>query len=90
MIYHGGDALGIRIKLSGGVTQIFAFPDTVDLLVDLCAVVVALLTGPGDGELNSARMPRTNTGNFTETLVRLARQLLCVPTRGYTWATTTK
>ncbi len=57
---------------------------TVDLLVDLSSVVVALLTGPRHGEADARRMPRTDTRHLAETLVSLARQLLGVPARSYT------
>ena len=58
--------------------------NTVDLLVDFSPVMVALLTCSCNREANTGRMPRTDTRHLTQTLVRLARQFLGVPTRRYT------
>ena len=56
----------------------------VDLLVDLRAVVVTLLTGTRHREADSRRMPRSDTRNLTQTLVRLPGKLLRVPPRRHT------
>ena len=53
--------------------------DLVDLLVDLCTVVVSLLTSTGDSVLDPGRMPGSDTSNLTKTLVRLPRKFLGVP-----------
>ena len=53
--------------------------DLVDLLVDLCTVVVSLLTSTGDRVLDPGRMPGSDTSDLAETLVRLPRKLLGMP-----------
>lgn len=70
--YHGVDALVGQIVLCGGVVLhhlsvllVVALTNLVDLLVDLCAVVVTLLTSTGDREGHTGRMPGTDTGHLT-------------------------
>merc|ERR1719320_2111725 len=91
-----GDALVSGVKLGGSVVLhqlailgVDASSDAVDLLVDLSAVMVTLLTSTGNGELHTAGVPSTNTGDLAQTLVCLAWQLLCVPTGSHTLDTTT-
>jgi len=81
-----GDCLLCQIVLSGGVVLdnlavfgVDTLTNTVDLLVDLGSVVVALLTSASHGEAHSAGMPCSNTRHLTQTLVRLTRQFLGVP-----------
>jgi hypothetical protein len=52
-------------------------------------VVVTHLTGTGNGPLDVARVPGTDTSNLAETLVSLARKLLGTPTAGNTLETVT-
>lgn len=54
--------------------------DAVDLLVDLRTMVITFLTGTSNGESDTRRMPRSDTSDLAQTFVRLARQLLGVPT----------
>lgn len=89
---HGSNGLVSWVIICGSVVLddlailgVDAFADAVDLLVDLGTVMVSLLTGTGHTELNSARMPCSNTGNLTQTFVRLPGQFLAVPSGCYTF-----
>ena len=77
-----GDTLDGEIELSGGVllgdlavSGASSLTDAVDLLVLLGTVMVTVLTSAGNRVFDTARMPGTNTGDLTETLVGLARKL---------------
>uniref|UniRef100_A0A182JAU2 Uncharacterized protein n=1 Tax=Anopheles atroparvus TaxID=41427 RepID=A0A182JAU2_ANOAO len=69
---HRRDRLVGKIVLGGGTLR---------------AMMVTLLTGTGHGERDTRRMPRTDTSDLAQTLVRLARQLLRMPTAGHTLET---
>ena len=58
--------------------------NVVYLLVNLCTVMITLLSSTCNGKLDPGRMPCTNTGYFTKTLVRLTWQLLTMPSGSYT------
>ena len=69
------DVLLDSVGLSGGVvlgSADGASSDSVDLLVELSSVVIAELTGTGDGPLNGSGMPSTDTTDLAETSVGLS------------------
>lgn len=89
--HQGVDALVGQVVLCGGVVLhqlpilgVEALADLVDLFVDLCAVVVALLTGTGHREGHAGRMPGADAGHLTQTTMGFTRKLLCVPAAGDT------
>jgi len=93
---HGSDRLLGNIVISRAIVldqlavlNIVSNSDSVDLLVNNGSVMVTLLTSSGNRELDSAGMPGSNTGDLTQTLVGLTRQLLCVPSAGHTLETFT-
>ena len=86
---HGGDRLLSRVELSRGRGLVSTVANAVDLLVQLSTVVVTVLTRAGNSEHDVGRVPSTDTGNLTQTLVRLAGQLLGTPTGGHTLVTLT-
>ena len=87
---HWVDRFVSQVVFGGGVVfdqlsilGVESITDVIDLLVDLGTVMVSLLTGTSDGELDSGRMPCSNTGNLSKTLVCLTGQFLTVPSGGY-------
>ena len=88
---HWVDRFVCQVVFGGGVVfdqlsilGVESITDVIDLLVDLGTAMVSLLTGTSDGELDSGRMPCSNTGNLSKTLVSLTGQFLTVPSGGYT------
>jgi len=69
---HRSDGLLCWIKLGGSIVfdQLTIFgmhtlSDTVDLLIDLSSMVITFLTSSGNSELDTTRMPGSNTGHLT-------------------------
>jgi len=90
------DALFGEVGLSGTVVHVdlaalgfVAGTQSVDLLIDLDSVVVALLTASSNGVTDSRWMPSTNTGDLSETSMRLSRELLGTPSAGDTLSAVT-
>jgi len=72
------------IEVGGTIRLIGSFADTVDFLVDLRSAMVTVLTGTGNTEHDLAGMPRSDTCDLSEALVRFAWELLCSPSVRYT------
>jgi len=62
------------------VLHVESVSDAVDLLINFRSVMVTLLSDASHRVGDARRMPRADTSHFAETFVRLARQLLHVPT----------
>jgi len=83
------DLLGNDIEVSSSILLVLALADTVDLVVDRGTVVVTVLTSTGNSPLDMGRMPCTDTGDLSETLVCLSWQLLGAPSGSDTGETVT-
>lgn len=74
------DGLFSQIGSSGGVVSTTFVSDTntdsVDFLVHFSSVVVTQLTGSGNGESNSGRMPSSDTSDLSETSMGLSGESL--------------
>ena len=77
------------IEVGGGVLLVRALADTVDLVVARGTMMVTILTSTGNRPLDVGRMPGTDTGDLSKTLVCLSRQLLGSPSAGNTLETMT-
>lgn len=96
LCWHSGTEFNLRsdgllgdVLVGGGVVLSVTLTNAVDLVVDGGTVVVTVLTGTGNGPLDVGRMPGTDTGDLTQTLVSLTGKLLGAPTRGNTAETVT-
>lgn len=73
------DGLVDNVKFGGSVLLVRTLADSVNLVVNRCSVVVTVLTSTGNSPLDVRRMPCTDTGDLSETLVCLSRELLGAP-----------
>jgi len=86
---HGGDGLDGRVKVGGSGLLVTTFSNSVDLLVHLSSVVETILTSTGNREHDLRWMPRSDTSDFSQTLMRLSWQLLGTPSVSNTLETVT-
>lgn len=86
---HGCDGLLSQISLSLARCLITSLSNAVNLLVKFGTVEVTLLTGTGDGGGDTGRMPRSDTGDLTQTTVGLTGKTGDSPTGGDTGVTFT-
>jgi hypothetical protein len=59
-----GDALFSDVKVSGSALWVRTLSNSVDLLVDLSSMMITILTSTRNSELDSTRMPSSNTSNL--------------------------
>jgi len=78
---HRGDRLGGEIELGRSVRLVSSLSNLVDLLVGLGSVMESVLSSSGNSERNSGRMPCSNTGDLSKSLVSLSRQSSGSPSR---------
>lgn len=76
--------LNLKIDDYLAVLGVDALADSVDLLVHFSTVVITLLTSTSNSEGHTARMPGTDTGHLSQTLMCLPGKFLRVPTGSYT------
>mmetsp|Transcript_28676 Transcript_28676/g.42472 ORF Transcript_28676/g.42472 Transcript_28676/m.42472 type:complete len:338 (-) Transcript_28676:127-1140(-) len=80
---HGGDSLLGNISLGHGIGSVLGLlSNTVHLLVQLGTMEVTVLTGTGNSTGNTGRMPRSNTGNLSQTTMRLTGKTGNTPAGG--------
>jgi len=86
---HGGERLVSDVVRSSTRLGVGTVADSVDLVVSAGSVVVTVLTGTGDREHDRRRVPSSDTGDLSETSVRLSGKLGDTPTLGNTLVTLT-
>ena len=86
---NGGDRLLRVIEFGGGIVLLSSLSDAVNSLVHFSSMMVTVLTSTRDSELDTARMPSSNTGNLAETLVGLTRKTSGSPTGGHSFESLT-
>lgn len=72
---HWVDIFLGQIELCGGVGGIASLSYSVDFFVHLCSLVITELTASGNGPLDSAWVPGSDTTNFSESSMGLSGQL---------------
>ena len=73
---HWSDGLLSEIEIGRGVRGIGALTNPIDLLIHVCSMMVAHLTGSGNGPLDSRGMPRSDTADLSKSSMGLSWQLL--------------
>jgi len=86
---HRGDSLLGQIGIRLATSLVVLLTDAVNLLVEFGTVEVSVLTGTCDGGRNTGRMPRSNTGDLSQTSVGLSGKTGDTPTGGNTLVTAT-
>ena len=86
---HRGDTLLGKIGFGLATGLVVLLSDAVDLLVEFGTVEVSVLTGTCDSGRHTGRVPRSNTGDLSETSVGLSGKTGDSPTGGNTFVTAT-
>ena len=86
---HGCDSLFGQIGFGLATGLVVLLSDTVDLLVEFGTMEVSVLSGTCDGSRHTGRMPRSDTGDLSQTSVSLTGKTSDTPTGGDTFVTAT-
>jgi len=77
---HRVDGLLCEVEWSRARVLVSTFADSIDLLVDLGTMMIAVLTGAWNAPLDTRRMPGSNTSDLSKTLVSFAWETGSSPT----------
>jgi hypothetical protein len=86
---HGCDSLRGQIGFGLATGLVVLLSDAVDLLVEFGTMEVSVLSSTCDSSRHTGRMPRSNTGDLSQTSVCLTGKTSDTPTGGNTFETAT-
>jgi len=80
---QGVDGLAGQIELGRSIVLLSSLSNLVDLLVDFSSVMESVLSSSSNSEGNSGRMPSSDTGDLTKSLVSLSGKSSSTPSRSH-------